>query len=335
MSDILINDIFNSDAFAVSTLAAAVNELPYVPGQAGRLGIFEEMGVSTTTVALERNQGVVKLVANSPRGSATKLIDPKRREMRNFTIPHFSTRASIQADSLRNVRAFGSNQLRGLEEVRNFYMMNHMASLDATVEYGRIGAIKGNILDSDGSTVIYNLFTEFGLTQDSTDFALNTTTTDVLGKCTAVLRNMDNALGGSGYTNIVAFCGDTFYDSLRSHANVKQFYTNWMAAAGFTQDFRYRGFPFGEILFINYRGSIGGVGFVPTKEAYAVPVGVPGLFKTVFGPADYLEAIGQLGLPRYAKAELTELGKGIEIELQTNALSFCVRPQVLQKMTTP
>jgi Phage major capsid protein E len=31
------------------------------------------------------------------------------------------------------------------------------------VEHFRIGAIKGQILDADGSAVIYDLFTEFGV----------------------------------------------------------------------------------------------------------------------------------------------------------------------------
>jgi hypothetical protein len=36
--------------------------------------------------------------------------------------------------------------------------------VDATLEHLRIGAIKGQILDADGPAVIYDLFTEFGVT---------------------------------------------------------------------------------------------------------------------------------------------------------------------------
>lgn len=333
--DTLLTDIFNSDAFGVVQLTDAVNHMPFVPGQAGALGIFQEEGVLTTQVALERSAGVVSLIPNTARGGVPTAIDQNRRTLRNLTIPHFPTRASILADSLRNVRAFGSSQLQGIEEVRNQQLANHMASLDATVEYGRIGAIKGIIYDSNGSTVIYNLFTEFGLTQDSTDFALNSSGTVVRAKCTAVLRLLDTALGAATYQRVVALCGDTFFDSLIDHANVKEAYTSWTAAQSLTEDQRTRGFKYGGIEFINYRGSIGGVGFVAAKEAYAFPVGVPGLFKTAFAPADYVEAVGTMGLPRYAKAELMKFGKGIDIELQTNALSYCTRPQVLQKLTTP
>jgi hypothetical protein len=68
----LLTDIFNSDAFSVTSLTAAVNELPYVPGQAGKLGIFEESGIPTTTFVIERNKGVVNLIPNTPRGASRK-----------------------------------------------------------------------------------------------------------------------------------------------------------------------------------------------------------------------------------------------------------------------
>jgi hypothetical protein len=37
--------------------------------------------------------------------------------------------------------------------------------VDATLEHLRISAIKGHILDAAGSAVIYDLFTELGVTQ--------------------------------------------------------------------------------------------------------------------------------------------------------------------------
>ena len=53
--------------------------------------------------------------------------------------------------------------------------MSEMATkMDSTLEHLRIGAIKGQILDADGSAVIYDLFTEFGVTQHTEiDFDLD------------------------------------------------------------------------------------------------------------------------------------------------------------------
>ena len=60
--------------------------------------------------------------------------------------------------------------------------------LDATLEFLRIGALKGIILDADGSTVIFNLFTEFGVVQQTVDMNLDAGTTNVLGNIRAAQR---------------------------------------------------------------------------------------------------------------------------------------------------
>ncbi|MGE3333627.1 MAG: major capsid protein [Rhodospirillaceae bacterium] len=337
MSD-LIGDVFSPDVFGVQTLTAAVNKLPHVPGQIGALGVFETAGVPTTGIVIDEYSGKVVLIPNTKRGGPSNVITSNRPKSRTLQIPHFPTRATILADEVRNVRAFGSTQLKSVEQLRDQRLADHIGSLDATVEYGRAGAIKGVIYDADGSTVIYNLFTEYGLTQDSTAFALTTASTKIRTKCMAVVRNIENALGASMYTGIVALCSDGFFDALVDHENVVATYQNWLAAADLRDDVRVRGFKFGNIVFINYRGSVTGSGgsavkFIPDDEAIAFPVGVPGLFLTRFAPADYAETVNTMGLPRYAKAEPLKFNKGIEIEMQTNPLSLCTRPQVLQKLT--
>ena len=64
---------------------------------------------------------------------------------------------------------------RGREGTRSHAVpAQEMATkMDATLEHLRIGAIKGQILDADGSAVIYDLFTEFGVTAHTEiDFSL-------------------------------------------------------------------------------------------------------------------------------------------------------------------
>lgn len=337
MSDFL-TDVFSSDAFSVQTLTAAVNKMPHVPGQAGALGIFEEQGVPTTSIVIEEESGVVSLIPNTTRGAPANKVGSSTRKARTIAIPHFPTRTRIMADEVRNLRAFGqASSLKTVEQARDNKMANHMASLDATLEYGRIGALKGVIKDANGSTTILDLFAEYGLTQDTTSFALGTAETKIRTKCMVVKRKMEAALGAATYEGIVAFCSSTFFDALVDHANVVASYQNWQAAEDLRKDKR-RGFTYGDITFIEYRGSVTGsagsaVDFIAADKAYAFPVGVPGLFITRFAPADYVETVGTIGLPRYAKAEMMKFNKGIDIEMQTNPISLCTRPQVLQEMT--
>ena len=89
--------------------------------------------------------------------------------------------------------------------------------LDATIEYQRIGAIKGSIIDSDGTTVISNLFTAFSLTQQTATLTLGTSTADIRGEVLAAMDKMENALGAEPYSRARCLCGKTFFRTLVNH----------------------------------------------------------------------------------------------------------------------
>ena len=56
---------------------------------------------------------------------------------------------------------------------------------------------------------------------------------------------------------------------------------------------------------------------------------VPEMYLTRFAPADYIETVNTIGLPRYAKQWPRLNGKGIDMEVQMNAMSWCTRPEAL------
>ncbi|WP_420795626.1 major capsid protein, partial [Endozoicomonas atrinae] len=51
-------DIFNDDAFSLTSLTATINEMEYKPGRLGELGLFRESGINTTTAVVESVNGV-------------------------------------------------------------------------------------------------------------------------------------------------------------------------------------------------------------------------------------------------------------------------------------
>ena len=50
-------DIFNDDAFSLTSLTATLNDMPYKPGRIGDLGLFTESGINTTTAMVESKNG--------------------------------------------------------------------------------------------------------------------------------------------------------------------------------------------------------------------------------------------------------------------------------------
>ena len=88
-------------------------------------------------------------------------------------------------------------------------------------------------------------------------------------------------------------------------------------------------FSFGDILWENYRGAVGSTSYVNTDKCHLFPTNAPGLFRTVYGPADYIETVNTLGKRLYMKPIVMPNDKGVSLEVQSNALQYCTRPKVL------
>lgn len=325
-------DIFSSSAFDVVSLTDAINKAPHKPGRIGSLGMFRERGITTTTVVVEEKDGRLSLIATSPRGGPASTIGAEKRTARSFVVPHLERESTVLADEVQNVRAFGSEmETEAVMSIINERLVDLRSMHEVTLEHLRVGAIKGNILDSDGSTVLFNLFTEFGVVQQTKDIALGTTTTDVRAACVAIMRLSEAELGAEMVTGYRAFCGDEFFDALVGHAEVKES-LKYQESQLLRTDLR-AGFEFGGIMWENYRGSVNGVSFFPTAEAYVVPVGT-NIFSTYFAPADFIETVNTVGLPIYAKTVRDqELNRWAKVHSQSNPLALCLRPRAVIKVT--
>ncbi|MDY4296824.1 MULTISPECIES: major capsid protein [unclassified Xanthomonas] len=342
MSVALMSDVFAEDAFSVTSLTDSINAMPFVPGRAGQVAGWEEEGVPTTSILIEEDSGELKLVNPTPRGGPGEAFASSTRKARSLVVPHYQVDDFIAADSVQNIRAFGqASQLEGIIDRVNARLRQHVQwKLDPTLEYQRVGAIKGLILNADGS-LAYDLFTEFGVAQEAEiDFDLdnaNPAPGALRRKCAGAVRKMADALGGVPVGGIHAFCGDNFFDEMLSHPEVRESYKGTPMAQVLRDGYVtpngavYGVFEFGGIIWENYRGKVGNLAFVDSDKCHLFPVGVPGLWRTIYAPADYEETVNTNGLPRYAKQYPSPNGKGRSLEAQMNALSYCVRPKALIK----
>lgn len=327
-------DVFTSDAFSVTSLTDAINKRPFIPGRAGQVAGWQEGGVATTSIMIEEVDGTLALVNPSPRGSPGAVAAKDKRTVRNLIVPHYQIDDGINADEVQGIRAFGEESaVQAVQALVSQRMGDHVQlKLDPTLEYQRIGAIKGTILNGDGST-LYNLFTEFGVSQESeVDFDLDNGSPAagaLRKKCTSVVRLIANNLGGASYSGIYALCGDAFWDDLTAHAEFRASYLAQVEASQLRNGLAYESVNFGGITFENYRGAVGGSAFINTDKAHFFPVGVSGLFRTVYSPGDWTETVNTMGLPRYARQYPMHNGKGVHLEVQMNGLSYCTRPKVL------
>src|SRR4051812_7848333 len=96
-------DVFNSDAFSMTSLTDAINKRDYKPGLLGQLGLFAAKGIPTTTLFVEEKSGQLRLVQTSARGGPGAAVGANLRTARAFRIPHLQQNGTVLADSVQNI----------------------------------------------------------------------------------------------------------------------------------------------------------------------------------------------------------------------------------------
>ncbi len=335
-------DIFNSSAFSMTSLTGAVTKVGYKPQLLGQLGIFEPMPVRTRSLFVDRRENALTLIPTSPTGAPPKELEVDPRNAVPLKTTRLAKGFTLYAEEIQGIRAFGSET--ELAQVQAEYL-RRMAmvrdDMELTQEYHRLGALQGLLLDADGSTVIYNYFTEFGVSEASAiDFDLdnaNPATGAVRKKCAEVIRAMARAAGGAFTpgTTIHALAGDDFYDDLINHPEVEKTYLNWAAASDLRGDKTWQAFTYGGITWHNYRGTDdNSTVAIDADEAKFFPVGARDVFKVAYAPAEFGPYINTAGQPTYAMnipdRDRQAWTRG---ELYSYPLFFCQRPDVLRKAT--
>lgn len=326
-------DIFNGDAFSVQSLTLAINDIPSQPTRLAELGYFSESGITTTTVSIERQGLSLSLVPSGERGGVARPGAKEKRTMMSLRAVHLPQTGGVNADEVQNLRSFGSEtEVESVQNVVNKELRRIRRNIDATLEYQRMGAIKGQVLDADGTTVLLDMFTSFNMTQQNHSLILGTATTKVRQKVIEAKRKVEAALGGLSYTGLRVLCSPAFFDALVGHATVEAAFDRYMNGEFLRADLR-AGFYFAGVFWEEYRGNVNGIDFIAAGDAYMIPEGVPDLLVMNFAPADYMETVNTMGMPLYAKQEPRDMNKGIDIDAQSNPLTFCTRPAAIVKLT--
>ena len=319
--------IFEDDAFSVSSLTAAINDQEYLPGRISSLGLFREEGISTLTVQIEKDGDTLALVPAGERGTSGLVVGGSKRTLIPFNTVHLPERFTIKADEIQGIRAFGTrSELQAVQDVVNKRLAKARRQLDATHEFQRMGALNGQVLDSDGKTVLLDIYKSFGVNRQKLQMGLNSPDTELRVKCGEALDMQEEALGSVTSSGSRALCGKNFWNKFIVHKSVKETYLNRIQAAALRGDAR-ESFEFGGIVWERYRGKVAGVAFVHDDKALLIPEGVPDLYISCFAPADYMETVNTQGIPYYSKIEPMQFGKGVAGEAQSNPLHLCTRPR--------
>ncbi|WPP05503.1 major capsid protein [Methylocella tundrae] len=334
----LTMDVFTQNAFSAIEMTMAVDRAGYVPTTLQSIpGLVTPVPVSTEHIFIEARANAPALIQTSPRGSAPSQKSGDIRDARPFKTRRLARASLITASELQGIRAFASQtELKTLQIEIGRRTMKIKQDFALTKENWLLGMVQGLVTDADGST-IYNWATEFGQTIPAeVGFDLANATLpegSIRLKCAAIRRTMTKnlqGLGGMGF-DIVALCGDQFYDQLTSNAEVLNTYKNWAAAADLRNDLgrAWSAFRYGDINFVNYRGTDDGAIGISTDKAKIFPTGA-GIFQWAMAPAETFEFVNTPGRDMYSWVVMDrDRNMWAALEYYSYPLPVCVQPQAL------
>ena len=328
------------DVFSITQIGAAIQRVPNTYGRLDELGLFPIQGVVGTSIAVEESNGKLGLIPSERLRGPGFVAGPRKRKLRDFRLIKLIEDEFCGPEEVQGLRMFGGESQQALASLLNQKLAAARANHDITQEHLRMGAVKGTILDADGST-LYDLYTEFGVTQKSVDFLLGTAGTDINEKCREVLNWIQDHLQGERMTGVRALVSGEFFGKLINHAKVEKFFLGYQNARN-AQQLSNQGlseFAFGGIVFEEYRGvsvtpSGTQIRFIEEDEGHAFPMGTVNTFRTFVGPADFNETVGTLGQLYYAKTMPAKFDRGWDIHTQSNVLPLAMRPEVLVRVYT-
>jgi hypothetical protein len=335
-------DVFNGDAFSVTSLTQQVDRFSYTPSFLGSVsGLFFPKPVRTNSVWIETRDFAPALIQTSPRGAPPKQVSGDERGAKSFKTTRLADASRITAEELQGVRAFGEEQaVKDLQLEVARRQMKIKQNFELTKEHMRLGAIQGLVQDADGST-IYSWFDEFGVNPNAVitfpfaGLAAGTTAEGaILTLCNQINRATLRALKGLGGNNVVvhAICGDGFWDAFVTSSEVRDTYRFAMQALQLQNDVgsAFESFRYGRIMWHNYRGTDdNSTVAVPTNGVRFFPVGAE-IFPVAQSPAEKFEFVNTPGQDVYSWiVPDRDRDMWADVEVYSYPLHVCIMPQAL------
>lgn len=332
-------NVNHPNLFTSVELTQAVNKLPSLPMRFAPL--FASKGVKTTSVAFDVREGRLFLVANQDRKGTPQQVESPKKSTKILQCAHLPLSDSLLPDDIQDVREFGSDEPANAVTELNDRMQALKSPLEVTMEYHRIGALKGVVVDADGTTVLHDMYDTFGISKKALNITFPSTvpvnTNPILAAILEGKRHAEQKAKGMPIARFEAMVGSDFYDALTGHELVREAFELWLAQqSGWgDNDFRKRGFVYGGVTWIEVSDIVEDKPLVAADKAHMYPVTYPGFgaYRTFYAPANWMDTVNTVGIPFYAQMESRKLQRGYDLEVQTNPLCASMYPETLVEFT--
>ncbi|CDZ43091.1 Phage protein GP20 [Neorhizobium galegae bv. officinalis] len=334
----LVADIFSQNAWGlIEVQEEVIDRVDFKPQLLGSLGLFAPIYSRSRTIAIVDRNGTLTLIPTSPTGAPPEELIPKGAKVRTMEAVRLAKGSTIYAIELAGIAALPMDEqtVEVADEVAS-RTAQITDDLELTWEHMRFGAIQGKVLDADGTTVLVDWFSFWGIAEPTEiNFALNVDATDVRKKCRDLKRQMQKAGKGiwTPNTKVGALVGDTFFDMLVNHPQIKETKIGTERAPTLENIEGYSSIEIEGIVFINYRGTDDDSTIaVGTEKARFFPIGARNAFQVGWAPASefkpYLNKRGQekVGL---LLSDTSGRDEWDRVEIYSYPLYIATRPEML------
>lgn len=205
-----------------------INRVPVQYGQIMNMNLFRFKGSFTETVSIDRSDYTPGLIPASPWCCDTKVTQGSgTREMFPITIPHTHLEDALWACDISGVRAERTGlqvDYTSVMEERAKVLARMRYNFDVTLEYRMLSALKGQVMDADGTNVLLDVYKLFGTTQQTAVIPLNESGTDVLGAFRQAVRTATRGARSFMPTGWTIIAGKNFFDKLVGHDSLRDMY---------------------------------------------------------------------------------------------------------------
>lgn len=326
--------ISTDDAFSTEELTLRANEVERFPAvRTPTSGLFEIDNISDKAASIDYEAAGLPALTDGTWGTVLSKSQVSR-ERKNFSLMGVKVGKTfdILLDSIQSVRRTGEVTRESLQSVQDRDAGRVFSAIEDFHERARIAAFDCKVINNAGTTVAdlrdaayYDVAANptIGLQLDAAD--------PEPGSLRRALSNakrlveLSLKIGDATATGFDVQANSDMHDLLRVHPETMEAYARWQDLAqpteGTETPFRFAGWNF-----FDYRraGIASGIGL-------GIPKGVPGMFKTIFTPGDFMSALNMPGMARYLSVEDLPHDKGFEYEASTNVLHICNRPEGLWK----
>ncbi len=318
----------NNSQYGIEPMTEAINQLPTTPTIIRELGIFKPEYLTTTGVKVQLKNNTLVLVDAVPRGTPGKPVVSERGATQMFEMLHLPKSDVVRADDVQNVKAFGSNsKAETVAEKVNDKLAMMKSDIEYTREHLMLGAVKGLILDADGTPLV-DIYDRFNLTRKVFTWNLSSTTSNVGKLIDEAVTDLSRKRGGESVDGWIVLCSPEFMAAVAYHKTMVALYERYQDGALYREGKTNVGFKHKNIEFIQYDHVFESGLQIAAGEAEIIPKGTRQTFSEYFAPADMNATVNTKALAYYASREKLMHDKGWSLEAQSNPLPMNKRPEL-------